>query len=75
MSDLVLELHARPGSSIDGASHQACTMASDLGVTIRFAFNGVTCIACPGDRPERLVEAWNAAMDGKAPYRVARAAP
>ena len=51
-----IEVCFLPGETIRSASEKAVMLANELGVIITWKFNGVKCIACPGDSPEKIVE-------------------
>lgn len=55
MSNFFLRLEAIGGTLIDDAAAQAIRIANQLQVTVMFDFNGVSCMACPGDDAKSLV--------------------
>jgi hypothetical protein len=70
-----LEVKVYGGSPIEIAAFDACRLASDLGITVRFDFNGVSCSALPGGDPKILVENWKAAWDRGGAYPMANTYP
>lgn len=54
MSTFFLRLEAVAGTLIDDAAVQAIQIANQLQLTVMFDFNGVSCMACPGDNAKSL---------------------
>ncbi len=54
MRNLILRIEAAPGSEIGDCATDAINLANRLMVIVMFTFNGVNCMACPGDMPESL---------------------
>lgn len=54
MSTFFLRLEAIAGTLIDDAAAEAIKIANQLQVTVMFDFNGVSCMACPGDNSKSL---------------------
>lgn len=71
MSNLWITVEASPGSDIDETCKQAVKLASKLGATVWFTFNGVKCGARPQDDPESLADAWMLEMNSKNTHKVA----
>ena len=57
MSNFYLKLEAMGGADIENCSKDAVTIADKLGVAVLFDFNGVQCMACPGDNAQMLFDA------------------
>lgn len=53
-----MKVDAFAGSDIYAACNEAIALADKLGLTVKFDFNGVLCMACAGDCPEQLEAAW-----------------
>lgn len=75
MSQLILRVEAMPGTSIDAAAAQAIRLANHMRVTVMFSFNGVDCMACQGDDPEKLATEAMRLMGVKTSYKLARGKP
>lgn len=71
LSTLWLNVKISPASDIEQACQDAIALADDLGVTVWFDFNDVTCGARPGDDWKLLVANWRKNMLGKSPQKVA----
>ena len=65
MSNLSIEVEPFAGVSIEDACHDAMVVADILGIVVMFNFNGVRCMARPGDSVESLEEDWNRIMQKK----------
>lgn len=64
MSTLSINVGVYAGSPIEEAAGDACVLATQLGCTIQFQFNGVECMAIPGGSSSVLIENWRAAAQG-----------
>ncbi len=75
MSNFFLNLEAKAGSVVSNCASEAIDIANRLQITVMFDFNGVKCMACPGDNPTRLAnEALRLMRDGEPAYKLARGA-
>jgi hypothetical protein len=54
MSSLWLIVEVRPGADIAEACRDSVALAGRLGIVVWFGFNGVKCLARPGDNPEKI---------------------
>lgn len=63
MSNFSLRLEAFAGSDISDCAREACRLADRLGVVVLFDFNGVECMACPGDEPAFLANAYHVELN------------
>lgn len=54
MSNFLIRIEPFPGADINRCAAQAIQLANKLDVTVMFGFNGVSCMACPGDSSEAL---------------------
>lgn len=59
MNSFQLKLEAFGGADISDCAREACRLAGRLGVVVMFDFNGVSCMACPGDDPTALANAFH----------------
>ncbi len=75
MSNFFLRLEAIPGRDILRCSHEAINLANKLELTVTFDFNGVRCMACPGDNPESLAKETLTIMTRDYPHNIARGRP
>jgi len=71
MSHLHLDLATSPGCRITICCEEAVRTATHLQLNVRFEFNGVTCIARPGDTAAGLERAWRKALDSDGSIKVA----
>jgi len=62
------------GTEINTAATEAVALADTLGVIVEYHFNGVTCIALPGDDPKSLAEQCAVQMDRETPIKIASGA-
>jgi hypothetical protein len=72
---LFLNVEVPGGTSIADAAQETIALANRIGVTVRFDFNGVRCLACPGDDPKRLIEEWGDIISKRTNLSVARGCP
>lgn len=73
MSNFYLHLETQPGCDIRDCSAEAIDLANRLQITVMFDFNGVKCMACPGDNPSRLAnEAFRLINTTTGEYKLAR---
>lgn len=70
---IFLNVEISAGTDINEAARDAIELADRVGVTVMFGFNGVRCMACPGDNAARLAQAWNKAFDNG--HMIARGRP
>ena len=70
--DIYLEVNALAGSSIDRTCTQVVELADRICIPVHFRFNGVTCIAHPGDKAGELATAWERELKSDHQYKVAR---
>lgn len=73
MSNLWLTLEASAGAEISDTCREAVRVADRVGITVWFNFNGVKCLARPGDDPIALMEDWRKEMKSKHPHKIASA--
>lgn len=59
----ILPLEFLAGTSIEQAAEDAQKVANLLRVGVQFEFNGVTCVAAPGEDYLRLVKNWTAELE------------
>ena len=71
MSNLWLTMEVSPGSNIQRTCEEAVRLANFLGICIWFNFNGVKCLARPGDDPERICESWNRELQSSHSHKIA----
>jgi hypothetical protein len=67
MSNFILRIEALGGSDIKSCAEDAVNIANKLNVVVGFDFNGVKCLACPGDSAKQLSEAAMALVDQPKP--------
>ncbi len=72
MSNFILRIEVKPGSDIANCATEATQLANRLLVTVVFTFNGVHCMACPGDLPESLENEFFRLLNSDKPYKLAR---
>jgi hypothetical protein len=58
MATLSIEVEPFGGVSIENACRDAIAIADKLGAVVMFNFNGVRCMARPGDSEQSLAEDW-----------------
>ncbi len=75
MRNLILRIEAAPGSEIGDCATDAINLANRLMVIFMFTFNGVNCMACPGDMPESLESEFFRLLSSDQPYKLARGKP
>lgn len=75
MSNLSITAEVLPGTDVTVAAREAVALANRLGVTVRYDFNGVLCIAVPGDDHESLAEKCMSMVGEVDKIRVARGRP
>lgn len=72
---LFLDVEVSGGTSIEEAAQDAIDLANRIDITVLFRFNGVRCMACPGDdpveqalgeQPDARDRAWADAGEGRA---------
>jgi hypothetical protein len=63
------------GQDIMDASKEAISVADQLGIGVDFEFNGVTCLAFPGDSPRSLADAFRKELNSDHRYKIARGKP
>lgn len=51
-----LEITIDPGTAIGAAATLAQQISNLLGISVKFDFNGVNCLAVPSGNPARLAE-------------------
>ena len=73
MSGLWITVEAAPGSNIDDVTKQAVALANKLEMTVWFDFNGVKCLARPGDDAMALKHSWERELKASKPFRIASA--
>lgn len=56
MTSFFLTLEAQGGSDLSACAFDAISLATKINVTILFDFNGVKCMACPGDDAKALAD-------------------
>lgn len=67
MSNLWITVEVPPGATISSACDQAVALANKIELTIWFKFNGIKCLALPGDNPRKIESNWRRLMyEGKA---------
>jgi hypothetical protein len=72
-SGLWITLEGVPGALIDDAAKTAVRIATLLGITVWFEFNGVKCGANPKGDAAQLVREFQEAIRGPRPYKFAMA--
>ena len=75
MSALSITVDIRPGASTESAASEAIDLANRLSVLIRYKFNGVTCLAVPGDDAGLLAEHCMKIMGSNLIIKIARGGP
>jgi hypothetical protein len=71
VSTFQLTLEAFAGTDIDSACSEAVRLADLLQVVVVFPFNGVTCMARPGDHPDELASVWADELKSSHTYKLA----
>lgn len=66
-----LTLNFDPGNSIEDAFDDAAELANKIGCVMEFEFNGVHCIAYPGNNPRTGVERYYKAVKSDVKYKIA----
>lgn len=56
MNCISIKVDVAPGSEIKVVAYEAVVLATKIGVSVTYVFNGVTCIADPGDDAEVLAK-------------------
>lgn len=72
MSNFYLHIEAVPGTEIANCAAEAIGLANRLQLTVMFDFNGVKCMACPGDNPGKLENEFFKKLNSDRPYKLAR---
>lgn len=75
MSNLSITAEVRPGTDVTTAAREAVALANHLRVAIRYKFNGVLCLAVPGDDHESLAEKCMSMIGEVDKIRIARGRP
>jgi hypothetical protein len=75
MSNLSITVEVLPGTDVTVAAREAIDLANRLGVTVHYDFNGVLCIAAPGDDHESLAEQCMSMVGEMEKIRIARGRP
>lgn len=74
MSSLYIQVEPIPGSGIEEICMEAVMLSENIGINIRFNFNGVECLVSPdGDCPKTLAKNWEIALKSKKKYKIATA--
>ena len=73
MSGLWITVEPSPGSDIDSITKEAVKLADKLEMTVWFDFNGIKCLARPGDDPLALKQSWERELRDAKTYRIASA--
>ncbi len=71
---IVVKARFLAGTEINAAATEAVDLADKLGVIVEYDFNGVTCMALPGDDPESLAEQCAVQMGRVTSVKIARGA-
>jgi hypothetical protein len=71
MNTFNIRLESFAGADIDSCCRDACRLADQLQIVVMFPFNGVTCMARPGDDPHELSSAWDDELRSKHTYKLA----
>ena len=71
MNTFNLRLESFPGADIDSCCRDACRLADQLAIVVMFPFNGVICMARPGDNPQELALVWEYELRSKHEYKLA----
>ncbi len=71
MSCLWLTIEVSPATDILDACNEAIRLANLLGIGIWFDFNGVKCLARPGDDAQRLSSDWDRELKSKYAHKIA----
>lgn len=72
---LFLDVEVSGGTSIEEAAQDAIDLANRIDITVLFRFNGVRCMACPGDDPRLLVDRWSRLLVNSQTLGIARGQP
>lgn len=75
MSNIRITADILPATDVLVAAREAIDLADRIAVTIEYNFNGVTCLAVPGDDPEALAKNCMDMMSSKTPVKIARGGP
>ena len=59
---MTITVEISPGTSIETAFNQAKALAKKLDISVKFKFNGVSCLAFAKGTTEKGVASWNKAM-------------
>lgn len=73
MNPFFLRVETFAGVDIYECCREAVRLANQLQTIVRFKFNGVDCIAAPGDDPTALVDDWDKEMRSNHSFKLARA--
>ena len=68
---LQLKVEAFAGSDIDSVCEDAIRLADRLQIVVIFSFNGVTCMARPGDSAKELALVWRDELSSSHTYKLA----
>lgn len=71
MNTFNLRLEPFSGADIDSCCRDACRLADQLAIVVTFPFNGVNCMARPGDDPGQLAFVWNYELRSTHEYKLA----
>jgi len=73
MGILTITAEAPGGADIRDCSRDAVRLAGLMGVGVRFSFNGVCCMARPGDDPALLADDYMRALHSQSDIKIAYA--
>lgn len=68
-----IRINPMAGADVKATAEQAVSVADKLGIMIEYDFNGVTCMARPGDCPDSLAEDYHRALNNGIKFKVASA--
>lgn len=71
MNNLSLRIEPFAGAVIHDCCREAMRLANALQIIVMFKFNGVDCMARPGDDPTDLVTAWDMELRGTHSHKLA----
>lgn len=75
MSNISIKAHMLAGTDVRTAAREALTLANRIGVLVEYDFNGVTCLAVPGDDAGLLADHCMKIMGSNLIIKIARGGP
>ena len=75
MSPIYLEVDVYPGEPIEHVATKTLHLANRLNLNVHFDFNGVFCIARPGDSEDTIIKQYKNPRVRHIPYKIKQGNP